>query len=384
MSPKLSVGGYPVPFSTGPVSSVKVFANFGKGIKNPNFSELFGSGFVDGNANLNPERARTIDVGTEMTFSDQRWLTRVTYFDNNYKDQVAFQFSPGFGGDGIPDYINIAGSKANGVELEVGLQRPIGGVTVSATYALVDTEVVATVSTSEQFQPGQPLLRRPKHSGTVRVNYTRGRGSLHLNLRAVSERHDAAFTGLARVSDGRSVDITVNPGYTVIGVGGQFRLDDDVTLFLRLDNLTDEVYESALGHFRACRGRSSWALASTSAAERGGAESRHAKRSGLPGRAPRDVFGGRGWCQNSADHNPHVESHLRRSERNGILSWLCVSTRAFRYLRRAIAQRRRKARRDTPRAGPVIVTLSGVRELGSVSVWVMLGIRCPACKRSPC
>ena len=248
VSPKLSVGGYPVPFSTGPVSSVKVFANIGKGIKNPTFGELFGSGFVDGNANLNPERARTVDVGAEVTFDDQRWLTRVTYFDNNYEDQVAFQFSPGFGGDGIPDYLNIAGSQANGVELEVGLQRPIGGMTASATYALVDTEVVATVSTSEQFQPGQPLLRRPKHSGTVRVNYTRGRGSLYLNLRAVSERHDAAFIGLARVSDGRSVDITVNPGYTLIGVGGQFRVDDDLTIFLRIDNLTDEVYESVLGH----------------------------------------------------------------------------------------------------------------------------------------
>ncbi len=118
---------------------------------------------------------------------------------------------------------------------------------MSATYALVDTEVVATVSTSEQFQPGQPLLRRPKHSGTVRVNYTRGRGSVYLNLRAVSERHDAAFIGLARVSDGRSVDITVNPGYTWIGLGGQFRVDDDLTVFLRIDNLTDEVYESALG-----------------------------------------------------------------------------------------------------------------------------------------
>ena len=248
MSPKLSVGGYPVPFGTGSVSSVKVFANIGKGIKNPTFGELFGSGFVDGNANLNPERARTIDVGAEVTFDDQRWLTRATYFDNNYEDQVAFQFSPGFGGDGIPDYLNIAGSQANGVELEIGLQRPIGGVTASATYALVDTEVVATVSTSEQFQPGQPLLRRPKHSGTLRVNYTRGRGSLYLNLRVVSERHDTAFIGLARVSDGRSVDITVNPGYTLIGVGGQFLVDDDLTIFLRLDNLTDEVYESALGY----------------------------------------------------------------------------------------------------------------------------------------
>ena len=248
MSPKLSVGGYPVPFGTGSVSSVKVFANIGKGIKNPTFGELFGSGFVDGNANLNPERARTIDVGAEVTFDDQRWLTRATYFDNNYEDQVAFQFSPRFGGDGIPDYLNIAGSQANGVELEIGLQRPIGGVTASATYALVDTEVVATVSTSEQFQPGQPLLRRPKHSGTLRVNYTRGRGSLYLNLRVVSERHDTAFIGLARVSDGRSVDITVNPGYTLIGVGGQFLVDDDLTIFLRLDNLTDEVYESALGY----------------------------------------------------------------------------------------------------------------------------------------
>ena len=248
VSPKLSVGGYAVPIGAGSVSSVKLFANIGKGIKNPTFGELFGSGFVDGNANLSPERARTVDVGAEITFDDQRWLTRVTYFDNTYEDQVAFMFSPGFGGDGIPDYLNIAGSEANGVELEVGLQRPVEGVTASATYALVDTEVVATVSTSEQFQPGQPLLRRPKHSGTVRVNYTRGRGSLYLNLRAVSERHDAAFIGLARVSDGRSVDITVNPGYTLVSVGGQFRVDDALTVFVRGDNLTDEVYESVLGY----------------------------------------------------------------------------------------------------------------------------------------
>ncbi len=65
-----------------------------------------------------------------MSFDDQRWLARVTYFDNNYEDQVAFQFSPGFGGDGIPDFLNIAGSQANGIELEAGLQRPIGGALV--------------------------------------------------------------------------------------------------------------------------------------------------------------------------------------------------------------------------------------------------------------
>ena len=246
-SPKLSAGGYPLAINDGPVSSVKVFANVGRGIKNPTFFELFGSGFVDGNPNLSPERATTIDTGAEITFDAQRWLGRVTYFDNDYEDQVAFSFSPGFGGDGIPDYININGSQARGVELEAGLQRPVGGVAATASYAYVDTEVVSNVSTSEQFQPGQPLLRRPKHSGNVRVTYTQGAASVHLNLRMTGDRHDAAFLGLSRLADGLPVDITLNPGFTLVSLGGQYRVSDELTMFLRADNLTDEEYESALG-----------------------------------------------------------------------------------------------------------------------------------------
>ena len=35
-------------------------------------------------------------------------------------------------------------------------------------------------------------------------------------MRVTGDRHDSAFLGLQRVSDGRPVDITVNPGYTLI------------------------------------------------------------------------------------------------------------------------------------------------------------------------
>ena len=247
-SPKISVGGYPLAITSGAVSSVKVFANFGKGVKNPTFAELFGSAWVDGNAALTPERAITMDAGAEITFDAQRWLGRATWFDNEYTDQVAFQYSAGWGGDGIPDFLNIAGSEAWGVELEGGLQRPIGGVTAMTSYAYVDTAVVATTSTSEQFKPGQPLLRRPKHSGTVRVNYVHGPGSVHLNIRLTGNRHDAAFLGLSRQSDGVPVDITVNSGYTIVSLGGQYRLNNELTLFLRADNLTDELYQSILGY----------------------------------------------------------------------------------------------------------------------------------------
>ena len=248
VSPKLSAGGFPMPYRPGGLSSVKVFVNVGRGIKNPTFEELFPSAFSDGNPDLKSERALTVDAGAELTFDDQRWMGRFTFFNNNYKDQVAFlSSSPFFAPDGIPDYLNIAGADANGVELDFGLQRPVGGFTARASYALVDTEVVATTSTSEQFRPGQPLLRRPKHAGTFHVNYTRGPASVHFNLRAVGERHDAAFAGLFTPSF-QAVDITVDRAYTLINLGGQLRLHDAATAFLHFVNLGNERYSTALGY----------------------------------------------------------------------------------------------------------------------------------------
>ena len=253
VSPKAGVGAFLQPYRSGGLSSVKVFANVGRGIKNPTFGELYGSAFSDGNPTLNPERARTADAGAELTFDSQRVLARVTYFDNVFNDQVAFK-STGPGLDGNPDFINIDGSTASGWEMEVGLQKPLaGGLTASGSYAFVDTKVVAFVSTSEQFQPGQPLLRRPKHEASLRLTYARGRGAVNFHLRHVGDRHDAAFIGLsavpsARFPTGRSVDITVNPAYTLLRLGVDVRLTRDASAFVRIDNLTDVFYESVLGY----------------------------------------------------------------------------------------------------------------------------------------
>ena len=248
VNPKLSAGGYPLPPRAGALSSVKVSANLGRGIKNPDFSQLYGSQWVDGDLSLRPEQALTADAGAELTFADRRWLARATWFRNDYTQQIAWAPSLGGGGDGVADYVNVDGSRAAGLELEFGLQRPAAGLTASASWTLVDTEVVANRSTSEQFQPGQPLLRRPRHAGRLRVDYTRGRASLHLNLQVTGDRHDSAFLGLQRVSDGRPVDVTVNPGYALLTLGGQVRVRGGLTLFARVDNATDADYDSVLGY----------------------------------------------------------------------------------------------------------------------------------------
>ena len=217
-SPKLSVGGFLLPYTSGAVSSVKVFGNIGKGIKSPTFTERFGGSFADPSPDLKVERARTADLGVEATFADQRVRGTATYFDNTFRDQVEFlSSSPSFSPDGIPDYINIAGSRAQGVELEAALLRAIAGVTAMGSYALVNTEVEETIQTGVQFQPGQPLLRRPRHSGTLRVSYARGIAAVHVDARFVGQRHDSSFLSLRSVPNAAlpravTTDITVNPG----------------------------------------------------------------------------------------------------------------------------------------------------------------------------
>ena len=247
-SPKLSAGGYLVPLTSGAVSSVKVFGNVGKGIKSPTFAERFGGTFADPSPGLKVERARAIDAGVDATFAGGRLRTTATVFSNHYRDQLEFHStSPFFAPDGRPDFVNIAGSNARGVELEAALQRPFAGITASASYALVDTEVIETAQTGTQFVPGQPLIRRPKHAGTVRLSYAARRVSLHWDTRIVGQRHDATFLGFVSAS-GVATDVTVNPGYVVSGLGAVFHAHTRASIFIRADNVADEDYDTALGY----------------------------------------------------------------------------------------------------------------------------------------
>jgi vitamin B12 transporter len=183
----------------------------------------------------------------EVTLSDQRVRASATAFNNRYRDQVEFRStSPFFAPDGQPDFINIAGSNAHGVELEGALQRAFMGVTALASYAYVPTRVIASTSGDQQFQPGQPLLRRPRHSGMFRVGYERGPVSVNWDTRIVGQRHDSSFLSLATPSF-TFTEISFNPRYTVSGFGVEYRADHMASIYFRADNIFDEEYESALG-----------------------------------------------------------------------------------------------------------------------------------------
>jgi outer membrane receptor protein involved in Fe transport len=123
---------------------------------------------------------------------------------------------------------------------------------LSGSYSLVDTKVVTTRSTSPQFQPGQPLLRRPTHSGNIRASYAWRRATVYGDLRFIGDRHDSSFLFLSVVPNPTVsaffTDISVNPGYTLGDLGVDVRLDRGVTVFVRSNNVTDTTYDAALGY----------------------------------------------------------------------------------------------------------------------------------------
>lgn len=212
--------------------------SFGKGIKEPTFLESFGASvFAQGNPDLLPERSTTFDMGLEQRLAAGRARFSVTAFRHDYFDQIGYaitSFVPFRG-----TYLNIGESRAQGVEVVLAA-APRRFLNVSAQYTFVASEVVAA---SSDFDPvyaqGEPLLRRPRHSGTATVTATPGRLTAGLTLALVGERADSDFAGLG---------LTRNPGYARLDARVRYAVGAGVSLFAAGENLTDAEYEQVLGY----------------------------------------------------------------------------------------------------------------------------------------
>src|SRR5262249_49560482 len=103
--------------------ATRLKGSFGTGIKEPRLDEAFSpSFFFLGNPLLDPERAISFDAGLTQEFLRRRLSLEFTYFDNRFRDQIAFVSDPAtFGPVVLPDgrlanFVNIERSFARGVE----------------------------------------------------------------------------------------------------------------------------------------------------------------------------------------------------------------------------------------------------------------------------
>jgi vitamin B12 transporter len=222
----------------GPASRATTLrASAGAGIKEPSFLQSFGvSEFALGNPALKAERSRTYDLGVEQRGFSDRLRVEATVFNHDYRDQIAFKtisFSPFRG-----SYENIGRTRGRGLELALDA-APSERWRLGAQYTLLDGEILVSTSTSPLFAVGQPLLRRPKHQGSLWVSAEVSKLSFGANLMLLGRRADSDFFGIG---------LTENDAYARLDARVRVALARGLQAFAVAENLLDRQYQEVLGY----------------------------------------------------------------------------------------------------------------------------------------
>lgn len=223
--------------------ALRLHASVGRGFKEPTFLETFGSSFVAGNPDLDPERSLSFEVGVDQTLWDGRIEWFATAFETRFEDLIAFT-----GSFGTPDvgFENVQRARSRGVELGFRV-RVTRRLQAGLSYTHLRTKVVDGGGLdSSGFEPGEPLLRRPAHSGSFFVDFRSESLEARLSGTLVGSRIDRDFGVFPeeRVRNPGYVKLDLSASYPVYhhaGTGAELRLRGVV------ENLLDDDFEEAFG-----------------------------------------------------------------------------------------------------------------------------------------
>ena len=231
-SPKFS-GAYMVKPGT------RLHASYGTGIRPPGGSDL---AFTN-NPALLPEKTRSYDAGVEERVFGNKLSLDATWFHNRYRDLIV---SLGGSLSALSVYTtgNLANARAEGIENTVQF-RPAAWLSMNGSYTWLESSVLSlngsTGMVQQYFYLGEPLLRRPKQSGTFVVTVRHGRADL--NLVGSWRGH----TLDVEPNYGASAGLFRNPGYQNIGVNLNVRVRGNLTAYVNLHNALDQRYEEIYG-----------------------------------------------------------------------------------------------------------------------------------------
>ena len=217
----------------------RLTGSYSQGIKEPRFEETFGiTGTFPANPNLGllPEQDRALDAGfTQSFFSNRHWFA-ATYFNNLFRDQIQFDFVNN-------QYFNVAKSIAHGAEFEWH-SRLTSNLSATASYVYTSGQILVNPG---HFQPdpltaGNPLLRRPRHLGSLLVNYAGRRWGAELGGSFVGRRFDSDFLF------GAVPPVDHTPGYARVDLGAWYAINRHVTAYANVYNALDRHYEEVAGY----------------------------------------------------------------------------------------------------------------------------------------
>jgi vitamin B12 transporter len=209
-------------------TGVSIAGNYGQGIAQPTFFDLYGFSpqFYVGNPDLKPERSKGWEVSGRYVHGP--FSGALTYYDQRLRDEIVDSAD-------FTSAVNASGtSRRQGVEVEAGWT--LGkALRLSANYAWLDAseqKVKGAEPTHEQ--------RRPRHSGALVADGEAGRWSYGASLTYVGKHRDRR--------DSFPYDLVDLESYWLANGRVAYRLSDGIEAHVRIANLLNSQYQDVVGY----------------------------------------------------------------------------------------------------------------------------------------
>jgi vitamin B12 transporter len=184
--------------------------------------KIFGMNF-----GLRPERDLGWDAGIEQRLWENRVTIGATYFHNDLSNLIGF--------NGLFETLNLGAAETQGLETELRAQ-PIVDLVFTASYTYLDAE---KTSSADINQPqGARLPRRPRNEVYASASYLWWKKlRTTIATKFVNAREELNFGG-------PNFDIE---DYSFVNFAAEYEINSHLSIFGRIDNLTNEHYAEVFG-----------------------------------------------------------------------------------------------------------------------------------------
>ncbi|MGH8094628.1 MAG: TonB-dependent receptor [Chthoniobacterales bacterium] len=198
-------------------------ASYATGFSPPTSQDkIFGNNF-----NLDPEKVRGFDAGLTQSLWEQRLTIGATYFHNDLSNVIGY--------NGEFDLVNLGAARTQGLEIEAHA-RPLENLALAASYTYLDAQNTSAADISQL--PGARLPRRPRNEVYFSASY--------LWCRKLRTTAEAKFVNAREELNfgGPNFDIE---DYSFVNFAAEYACNRHLTIFGRVDNLTNEHYAEVFG-----------------------------------------------------------------------------------------------------------------------------------------
>jgi vitamin B12 transporter len=199
-------------------TGTKMRGSYGTGFRAPSLYQLYSS---YGDPNLKPEESKGYDVGIDQELFGRKVLLSVTYFHTEIDQLIDWNWTTW-------KYYNVGKAKTKGWETSISF-KPLDWLSLDAHYTYTGAKDETPGGTNQ----GKYLIYRPKHTGGASLNI-KPLEKLNVNL-------NTQYVGKRYRNTSNAAEM---PSYTLVNLAASYEVTQWLQVFGRVDNLTDQNYQS--------------------------------------------------------------------------------------------------------------------------------------------